>query len=115
MLAFASIFTPSAPAAAITRIYADSHLAAPDVGNARFTATPTLTRRRRTIQRGRLFILGDAAGYIEPFTGEGIAWALASAAAIVPHILAHVRGQIHFLRLEQVLTDSTTAEPIRVG
>src|SRR5262249_9198733 len=30
----------------------------------------------------RVFALGDAAGYIEPFTGEGIAWALASGEAV---------------------------------
>jgi flavin-dependent dehydrogenase len=29
-------------------------------------------------------VLGDAAGYVEPFTGEGMAWALASAAALTP-------------------------------
>jgi flavin-dependent dehydrogenase len=32
----------------------------------------------------RLLLLGDAAGYVEPFTGEGIAWALASARAVAP-------------------------------
>jgi flavin-dependent dehydrogenase len=31
-----------------------------------------------------LFLLGDAAGYIEPFTGEGMAWALGSAVALAP-------------------------------
>jgi flavin-dependent dehydrogenase len=31
-----------------------------------------------------VFLLGDAAGYVEPFTGEGIAWALASGRAIAP-------------------------------
>jgi flavin-dependent dehydrogenase len=30
----------------------------------------------------RIFFVGDAAGYIEPFTGEGMAWALASGAAV---------------------------------
>lgn len=30
----------------------------------------------------RVFVLGDAAGYIEPFTGEGIAWAFASGLAV---------------------------------
>jgi len=29
-------------------------------------------------------VLGDAAGYVEPFTGEGIAWALATGAAVAP-------------------------------
>jgi menaquinone-9 beta-reductase len=28
--------------------------------------------------------IGDAAGYIEPFTGEGMGWAVASGAAVVP-------------------------------
>jgi flavin-dependent dehydrogenase len=38
----------------------------------------------RTIARtrGPIALVGDAAGYIEPFTGEGIAWAIASAAAL---------------------------------
>src|SRR5262249_52361505 len=46
--------------------------------------TPTLTRRARRLAAERLFLLGDAAGYIEPFTGEGMAWALASAQALAP-------------------------------
>lgn len=46
--------------------------------------TPALTRKRRCLAARRLFVLGDAAGYVEPFTGEGIAWALASAAALAP-------------------------------
>jgi flavin-dependent dehydrogenase len=29
-------------------------------------------------------VVGDAAGYVEPFTGEGIAWALASGKAAAP-------------------------------
>jgi flavin-dependent dehydrogenase len=32
----------------------------------------------------RLFVLGDAAGYVEPFTGEGIAWALLAGRSIEP-------------------------------
>jgi flavin-dependent dehydrogenase len=32
----------------------------------------------------RWFAVGDAAGYVEPFTGEGMAWAVASAAAVAP-------------------------------
>jgi flavin-dependent dehydrogenase len=36
-------------------------------------------------------VLGDAAGYIEPFTGEGIGWAAASAAAVVPFAEQAVR------------------------
>ncbi|MFO0826915.1 MAG: NAD(P)/FAD-dependent oxidoreductase [Phycisphaerales bacterium] len=38
----------------------------------------------RTIARttSRVALVGDAAGYVEPFTGEGIAWAIESGAAL---------------------------------
>ena len=48
--------------------------------------TPPLTRRlARPAARG-VFVLGDAAGYVEPFTGEGMAWAFAGAEAVVPFV-----------------------------
>jgi flavin-dependent dehydrogenase len=52
----------------------------------RFTwkGTPLLTRRPASRAAERRFAIGDAAGYVEPFTGEGIAWAVASAAAVAP-------------------------------
>jgi flavin-dependent dehydrogenase len=31
-----------------------------------------------------VFVVGDAAGYIEPFTGEGMAWAMCGGLALVP-------------------------------
>ncbi len=46
--------------------------------------TVTLTRRTKPVAHDRVFVLGDAAAYVEPFTGEGIAWALASAVAVAP-------------------------------
>lgn len=46
--------------------------------------TPPLTQSRKTVAGRRLFVLGDAAGYVEPFTGEGIAWATHSAIALAP-------------------------------
>lgn len=49
---------------------------------ASWRGTPALTRRRRCVAAGGIFVVGDAAGYVEPFTGEGIAWALASGAAV---------------------------------
>ena len=51
---------------------------------AQWQGTPRLARKTRPLASERLFLLGDAAGYVEPFTGEGIAWALASAQAIAP-------------------------------
>jgi flavin-dependent dehydrogenase len=46
--------------------------------------TPALTRTANCPAAERCFLLGDAAGYVEPFTGEGMAWALASAVALAP-------------------------------
>ena len=46
--------------------------------------TPALTRTPDAIAGQRWFAVGDAAGYVEPFTGEGMAWAVASAAALAP-------------------------------
>ncbi len=52
-----------------------------------FAGTPTLTRARRALADGRVLVVGDAAGYVEPFTGEGMSWAIAGARACVPHAL----------------------------
>lgn len=54
---------------------------------ARWQGTPRLTRRRSRLGAERVLILGDSAGYVEPFTGEGMGWALASAAAVEPLVL----------------------------
>lgn len=51
--------------------------------------TPTLTRRRARTGLGRVMCIGDAAGYVEPFTGEGMSWAVEGAqlaAAAAPAI-----------------------------
>ena len=56
--------------------------------------TPFLTRQRESLAERRVFRIGDAAGYVEPFTGEGMAWALASAAAIVPIVRRGLTGSI---------------------
>ncbi len=44
--------------------------------------TPALTRRLHRVAVGGVFVIGDAGGYIEPFTGEGMAWAMESGAAL---------------------------------
>ena len=55
--------------------------------HASWRGTVPLTRRLPRPWSHRLFVVGDAAGYVEPFTGEGMAWALASAVALAP--IAH--------------------------
>ncbi len=46
--------------------------------------TPPLTQRAERLAGERVFLIGDAAAYVEPFTGEGMGWALASALAVLP-------------------------------
>ena len=59
----------------------------PDLADAPWKGTPALTRNPRAVAGRRTFAVGDAAGYVEPFTGEGMAWAVAGAAALGP--IAH--------------------------
>jgi flavin-dependent dehydrogenase len=56
----------------------------PNLAEQSWRGTPTLMRQARRRAAERLFLIGDAAGYIEPFTGEGMAWALAAGRAIAP-------------------------------
>lgn len=56
----------------------------PDITMLDWHGTPALTRSSRRVCGWRLFVLGDAAGYVEPFTGEGIAWALTCGLALAP-------------------------------
>ena len=51
---------------------------------AHWQGTAGLTRRTKPLALERLFLLGDAASYVEPYTGEGIAWALTSGHAVAP-------------------------------
>ncbi len=48
--------------------------------------TPPLTRRVSRAGEGAVFRVGDAAGYVEPFTGEGIGWAMAGGVAVAPFV-----------------------------
>jgi len=53
----------------------------PDFG---WKGTPELTRRPPRPGAERLLAVGDASGYVEPFTGEGMFWALSGARALAP-------------------------------
>jgi flavin-dependent dehydrogenase len=49
--------------------------------DAPWRGTPMLPRSNPDAGGERLFRVGDAAGYVEPFTGEGICWALSAGGA----------------------------------
>ena len=57
----------------------------------RFTGVPALHRHRVAVQEDRLLAVGDAAGFVEPITGEGMSWAIATGAAVVPSATALIR------------------------
>ncbi len=80
----------------------------PSLEAAAWRGTAALTRRARRCAAVRLFVLGDAAGYVEPFTGEGMAWALASALALAPLAVRAAR------RWHPSLADAWTALHSRV-
>ena len=65
----------------------------PPLPPARWAATAALTRSPPG-RAPRVLPVGDAAGYVEPFTGEGIGWALASGRAVVPFALAGWRDDL---------------------
>jgi 2-polyprenyl-6-methoxyphenol hydroxylase-like FAD-dependent oxidoreductase len=60
--------------------------------DAAWKGTPRLTRSATTLAATRLFVVGDAAGYVEPFTGQGMAWALAGAEALAPLVVEGARS-----------------------
>ena len=55
-------------------------------------ATPSLTRTTSQSAQYRLFLVGDALGYIEPFTGEGMAWSLQTSELVLPFIERAYQG-----------------------
>lgn len=57
------------------------------LADAEWHGTIAMTRQTRRPADRRVLVLGDAAGYVEPFTGEGIAWAFAAAIAVSPFVL----------------------------
>src|SRR5690606_21348159 len=46
--------------------------------------TRPITQHATKLAGERLFVVGDAAGYVEPFTGEGMAAAIEGAIALAP-------------------------------
>lgn len=54
--------------------------------HAHWRGTPPLTSWPRRVAAERVFVIGDAGGYIEPFTGEGMAAALETGHAVTTFV-----------------------------
>jgi flavin-dependent dehydrogenase len=80
------------PAAVVGRIVRDAGLANLDLSAAAWQGTLPLTRQTARPVGHRIFVLGDAAGYVEPFTGEGIAWALAGGMGVANLAVQGLKG-----------------------
>lgn len=59
--------------------------------HARWRGTPALTARTDRVACDGLFVAGDAASYVEPFTGEGMTWALEAGDLTAGFVTRYVR------------------------
>jgi flavin-dependent dehydrogenase len=73
------------PAEAVRTILLEAGVRPPaNLERAEWRGTGLLTRHSPRISARRLLVLGDAAGYVEPFTGEGMTWGMLSAVLAAP-------------------------------
>ncbi len=81
----AQVLTKLSASEAIANILTDCAMPVPaGVESASWQGTPTLTRTSSRSAATRLFVLGDSVGYVEPFTGEGMSWAMQAATLLAP-------------------------------
>jgi len=78
-------------APAVRRVLHETGVEVVGLDSVAWRGTPLLSQRPAQLGLRRLLLIGDAAGYVEPFTGEGITWALASALAVVEPALGAVQ------------------------
>jgi flavin-dependent dehydrogenase len=70
--------------AAVQQLLRDAGFPPDMLRGAPWIGTRSLTCQSADVAAPRLFLVGDAIGYVEPFTGEGMAWALRSAWDVIP-------------------------------
>jgi flavin-dependent dehydrogenase len=71
--------------AAVVRLLRDSGLADfRELLELSWHGTPLLKSGSNRPSGSRVFLVGDAAGYVEPFTGEGMAWAIEGGLSLAP-------------------------------
>lgn len=96
-----AVATAAGPAAALARLLSRTGVMEGDLldpgglAAATVRATPPLTHQTPPVDPAseRIYRVGDATGYVEPFTGEGIGWAL-HAARLLAESLVDQAGQL---------------------
>lgn len=76
---------------ALRRIWQVSDLDPDELPDEGWKGTPRLTRCR-PVQEGSVFSVGDAAGFVEPITGEGMSWAIATGVAVAPCVIDYLQS-----------------------
>jgi len=83
---------PTGPGAAVQGLLREAGFTPPvGLGAADWSGTRALWQAPRRRAAERIFAVGDAAGYVEPFTGEGIGWAIHSSMLLAPIVLQAVQ------------------------
>ncbi|MBN2099207.1 MAG: geranylgeranyl reductase family protein [Dehalococcoidia bacterium] len=72
-------------------------------------------RKGMAIQSGRCLLLGDAAGLVDPVTGEGIHNAVRSAQAAAPVIAGYLKGSIPNLQEYEAIVDKQIMPDLRAA
>ena len=106
---------PGGPAACVGRLLGDAVRDAEALTQARWRGTPHLWRRRRHLHDQHTIVTGDAAGYVEPFTGEGMGWALATGAAAGEHAVAVLQGRRTVQAWDATVRSLTGSARVRCG
>ena len=87
----------------------DGYLSFLQIGNyrQRLTRGHRLPRRRRgmPIQKGNALLIGDAAGTVDFWTGEGIYYALKTAQMAAPAVCNYLEGNVRDLRQYEEVVD----------
>ena len=78
---------------AVARICREAGDEAPHLLDIQWKGVGQLTRQRARTAGGRILVLGDAARYVEPLTGEGMSWGICRAAEILPHARRVLEGE----------------------
>jgi flavin-dependent dehydrogenase len=81
------------PGIAVQELLVGARCAVPErLVEADWRGTLMMTRSTVPVASRRVFLIGDAAGYVEPFTGEGMAWGISAALHVVHWVRRAVRG-----------------------